>query len=466
MKLPKGVAEVVNAVTSSKTGILGVLILLVVFGISLFALMFIPSNVVAKWNDPLYWQTNPKVVAPEWSLFITQQNEPRTIHILPEEFEKYEFYVELSGIKYITLEKQIDYEYDTFPSELFTSINASFSNYKPLAIVTMTRPDGAEVILFRNILTNNGVNDFYISTDQEIRTNVYTFLDNLGLNRTNVAYPEVVLFAVNDENMLEFNSARVLKGIYEIKIELLATEESDTADGEFIIHGQIYGLAGTDSKRRDLFVGLVWGAPVALAFGLSAAIVTSVIQAFFGAISAWYGGFIDEVVQRITDVSMMLPFFATLIMISILYEVTITTLLIVVITLTIFGGITKTARSVTFQIKSEQYIEAAISYGASKARILFLYIMPRLLPYILANIVLNVPFYIFLEAALSVLGLGDPRIPTWGKIISDAFAGDAPLHGYWWWILLPAFLIILTASAFALIGYSLDKYVNPRLRER
>ena len=88
------------------------------------------------------------------------------------------------------------------------------------------------------------------------------------------------------------------------------------------------------------------------------------------------------------------------------------------------------------------------------------------MPYIVANIVLSVPAYVFLEAALSVLGLGDPKVPTWGKIISDAFTGDAPLHGYWWWILLPAFLIILTASAFALIGYSLDKFVNPRLREQ
>jgi peptide/nickel transport system permease protein len=115
---------------------------------------------------------------------------------------------------------------------------------------------------------------------------------------------------------------------------------------------------------------------------------------------------------------------------------------------------------------SEQYIEAAQSYGASKTRILLFHIMPRLLPYILANVVLSVPAYVFLEAALSVLGLGDPSVPTWGKLISDAYSGGAALHGYWWWILLPAFLIMLTASAFALIGYALDKVVNPRLREQ
>jgi peptide/nickel transport system permease protein len=330
----------------------------------------------------------------------------------------------------------------------------------------MVRPDGAEVVLYRNIITNKGKNDFYISTDMEIRENVYIFLESLGVNRTKVAYPEICLFAVNNENILDSSKASILKGTYEIRVEIIASEEVDTADAEFIIHGNIYGLAGTDSRRRDLFVGLVWGAPVALAFGLSAAIATSFIQALFGAISAWYGGFIDEVIQRVTDVYMILPFLPILIMISIFYEVEIRILIVTIIALSILGGVTKTARSVTFQIMSEQYIEAAKSYGASKKRILFLYIMPRLLPYILANIVLSVPGYVFLEAALSVLGLGDPKVPTWGKIISDAYSGQAPLHGYWWWILLPAFLIMITASAFALIGYSLDKLVNPRLRER
>jgi len=466
MRVPKGLRDVTKAIISSRSGVVGLSILIIVIGISIFAIVYVPFDVVSKWNDPIFWQKNPKVAAPQWSLFVTNKNEPRTIQVPPEEFNKYEFFVELSGIKYITLEKRVNYDYDNFPSELFASINANFSNYRPLVIIKIIRPDGAEAILYKNVITNNGVNDFYISTDSEIRENVYLFLDNLGFIRTNVAYPEYCLFAVNDENMLDIHKASILKGIYEIKIEVIATDESDTADAEFIIHGRLYGLAGTDLGRRDLFLGLVWGAPIALAFGLSAAIVTSLIQTLFGAISAWYGGIIDEVIQRITDVYMILPFLPILIMISIFYEVNITVLIITIIVLSILGGITKTARSVTFQIKSEQYIEAAISYGAGKARILFLYIMPRLLPYILANIVLGVPAYVFLEAALSVIGLGDPQVPTWGKIISDAYLGEAPSHGYWWWILLPAFLIILTASTFALIGYSLDKYVNPRLRER
>lgn len=465
MSMPGGLKDVFRSIISSKSGIVGLATLTIVIGISIFALLYVPFNVVSKWNDPTFWQKNPRIAAPGWVSSIVNIKIPQTKQILPEEFNKYEYFVELASLKYVILEALVNYDYDDFPSELAAAIYANFSGNRPLAIIKLVRPDSTEVILYRNILSNP-VNYFYISSDNEIRENVRNFLLNLGINSTSTVYPEICLFAVKNENMLNSRQADVLKGFYKIRIEIVASSKSDTADAEFIIYGQVYGLAGTDYNRRDLFIGLVWGAPVALAFGLSAAIATSFIQSLFGALSAWYGGFVDEVVQRVTEVYMILPFLPFLIMISIVFKVNIWMLILVIVALSIFGGVTKTARSVTFQVMGEQYIEAAMSYGASKIRILFLYIMPRLLPYIVANIVLAVPAYVFLEAALSVLGLGDPMVPTWGKIISDAYSGGAAMHGYWWWILLPAFLIIITASAFALIGYALDKVVNPRLREQ
>ncbi len=464
MSMPGGLKDLSKALISSKSGIAGLAMLIIIIGISVFALLFVPFDVVSKWNDPTFWQKNPRIASPEWAP-VQNKNLPPTIVVSAEEFDKYEYFVELSGIKYETFEARINYDYDDFPSELLAVIHANFSENRPLATISLIRPDGAEVTLYRNILSNP-LSYFYISSDSEIRANVNRFLENFGISNTQAAYPEISLFAVKNEDMAHPRRASVLKGYYRIRVEIMASRKSDTANPEFIIYGKVYGLAGTDYKRRDLFIGLVWGAPVALAFGLSAAIVTSIVQCLLGALSAWYGGFIDEAVQRVTEVYMILPFLPFLITISIVYKVNLLMLIFIILALSVFGGVTKTARSVTFQVANEQYIEAAISYGARKSRILFLYIMPRLLPYIVANIVLSVPAYVFLEAALSVLGLGDPMVPTWGKIISDAYAGGAAIHGYWWWILLPAFLIIVTASAFALIGYALDKVVNPRLRER
>jgi len=465
VSMPGGLRDLLKAISSSKSGIIGVAILLIITGVSVFAIIFVPFDVVSKWNNPIFWLENPRVAAPEWVTFITGKNIPSTIRIPPEKFNKYEYYVEASGLKYITLDARFDFNYDDFPSELTVILYANYSKSRPLVTIKLVRPDTLEATLYKNVI-DNPVVYFYISTDNAIKENVYNFLLILGTNTNRTIYPEKCLFAINNENMGNSNLAQILKGSYRIKIELIATDESDTANAEFISYGQVQGLAGTDYKRHDLFIGLVWGAPVALAFGLSAAIATSIIQSFLGALSAWYGGIVDEIVQRVTEIYMILPFLPFLILISLIYEINLWVLIVIIIALSLFGGVTKTARSVTFQIMSEQYIEAAISYGASKLRILFLYIMPRLLPYIVANIVLAVPAYVFLEAALSVLGLGDPLVPTWGKIISDAYSSGAVIHGWWWWILLPALLIMITAMAFALIGYALDKYANPKLRER
>ncbi|MEM3806918.1 MAG: ABC transporter permease subunit, partial [Thermoproteota archaeon] len=116
-------------------------------------------------------------------------------------------------------------------------------------------------------------------------------------------------------------------------------------------------------------------------------------------------------------------------------------------------------------VKEEGYIEAATSYGASDLRIVLFYLWPRILPTIIPGLIGAVPGYIFLEAGLAFLGLGEPTLPTWGKMLNDAYNLGAVYQGYWWWILLPIALIFGIAIAFATIGYSLEKILNPRLRE-
>ncbi|MEM2291150.1 MAG: ABC transporter permease, partial [Candidatus Korarchaeum sp.] len=78
---------------------------------------------------------------------------------------------------------------------------------------------------------------------------------------------------------------------------------------------------------------------------------------------------------------------------------------------------------------------------------------------------LSIPSYVFLEAALALLGLSDPKVVSWGRIIEEAFANGAVYKGYYHWVLIPSTMLILTAISFALIGLALDRIVNPRLRE-
>jgi peptide/nickel transport system permease protein len=136
-----------------------------------------------------------------------------------------------------------------------------------------------------------------------------------------------------------------------------------------------------------------------------------------------------------------------------------------VILLGIFGGAIKTYRAVFLQVRESSYIEAAQAYGASNSRLVFSYLIPRILPFIIPGLVILVPSFVFLEAALALLGLGDPILPTWGKIIRDARAEGALFNGQYYWILEPAALLMVVGLSFGLVGFALDRIFNPRLRE-
>jgi peptide/nickel transport system permease protein len=137
----------------------------------------------------------------------------------------------------------------------------------------------------------------------------------------------------------------------------------------------------------------------------------------------------------------------------------------IAILLSIFGSAVKTYRALFLQVKESPYIEAAQAYGTGHLRIILYYLTPRVLPVLIPQIMILVPTYVFLEAGLAFLGLSDLYLPTWGKVINEAHIHSALLQGQFYWILQPAFLLMLTAFGFAMLGFSLDRIFNPRLRD-
>ncbi|HSL29167.1 MAG TPA: ABC transporter permease subunit, partial [Anaerolineales bacterium] len=128
-------------------------------------------------------------------------------------------------------------------------------------------------------------------------------------------------------------------------------------------------------------------------------------------------------------------------------------------------GQIKTYRAIFMQSKESGYIEAARAYGASSGRIIFSYLVPRMIPLLIPALVSSVPTFVFLEASLAFLGLGDPVLPTWGKVIQAAFVDGALYRGLYYWVLEPAVLLMLTGLGFAMLGFALDRVFNPRLRD-
>jgi peptide/nickel transport system permease protein len=115
-------------------------------------------------------------------------------------------------------------------------------------------------------------------------------------------------------------------------------------------------------------------------------------------------------------------------------------------------------------VKETPYIEAAQAYGTGNARIILQYLVPRIIPLLIPGLVIGIPGFVFLEATLAILGLGDPVLPTWGKVIEDARSQGALYNGLYYWMIEPFVLLMLTGLGFSMLGFALDRIFNPRLR--
>ena len=215
--------------------------------------------------------------------------------------------------------------------------------------------------------------------------------------------------------------------------------------------------------RRDLTVPMLWGMPFALGIGMFGALLTTIVSMLFAAFGVWFGGWADNLVQRVTEANMILPVVAIAVLFYAFYGASLWMILGVIVVLNAFGSPTKTFRAAFIQVKDAGYIEAAQAYGASNRRIIFRYMIPRILPVIIPQLVTLIPGFIFLEATLGMFNVKS-NLPTWGKVIYEALS-----HGAAWgskfWVLEPIALLLLTGFAFSMMGFALDRVLNPRLQQ-
>lgn len=442
---------VIEAIRRYPTLVVSVFIITVLIGLSIYAVIAIPySEVILLWRGAGdIWSDTPRYAAPAWTNLFRSDKLPETfkLHSSPQNtvIEQIGDTAWKATTTYV-----FEYEYKRFPQEMNIFFEAQFEKRKPFAILTWTTPDGREYSMFREPLRT--VQRYAISQDTELGDQFYG------------EYPHVGLLADPDSVGQPGTEPKVLPGEYELRIEVLTFEEGSHVDSRFVVYGDVYGIAGTDHLRRDLSIGLLWGTPIALLFGLLATIGANITTFIIAAVGTWFGGFVDAAIQRVTEVNLMLPFLPILIMIGTFYNRSIWTMLMVIIVLSIFSASIKTYRAMFMQVKNLPYIEAARAYGASNTRIIFRYLIPKIVPVLVPNFVIGIPAFVFLEASLAVLGLGDPILPTWGKMLNDAYHGGALYRGYYYWVVQPAALLVFTGLSFSMLGFALDRIFNPRLR--
>lgn len=221
---------------------------------------------------------------------------------------------------------------------------------------------------------------------------------------------------------------------------------------------------GTDEIGRDVFRSLLEGARISLIVGLLATLISIVIGSVIGLVSGYYSGFVSVLLMRLTDFFLALPVLPLIIVLASVFGQNIL-ITILVIGLTSWPSTARIVRSQVVSIRERQFIERIRALGASDLRIIAVHIFPNVMPLIYANTVLVIAGSILSEATLAFLGLGDPVRVSWGTMLHYAFVSGAAGRKAWWYLVPPGLGILFVVLSFTLIGHTLDKILNPRLRE-
>ena len=222
---------------------------------------------------------------------------------------------------------------------------------------------------------------------------------------------------------------------------------------------------GTDELGRDVFRETLAGAQVSLLVGLLATAISMIAGTTVGLSAGYSRGWLGGLMMRITDFFLVIP---TLPLIIVLAAVVGQSLgvIIIVIGLTSWASTARIVRSQVLSLRERVFVERIRSLGATDLRIATVHILPNVMPLIFANTVLVIAGSILAEATLAFLGLGDPTHTSWGTMLHSAFTNGATSRGAWWYLLPPGIGIVIVVLAFTLIGYTIDRILNPRLRNR
>jgi peptide/nickel transport system permease protein len=322
-----------------------------------------------------------------------------------------------------------------------------------------TRPFSSNLFLGSNRLfaASDQGTVYLLEADREHKSALKVF--SLQFPPGSVIYPPIKLEVsggLKEKILITTSDGRM--GIFEAQGQYFAP----LAPGCYA-SGTCYPL-GTDFLGRDVFSQLVWGSQLALMIGFLAAFFSIAIGLIVGLVAGYFGGKVDSVLMRFTDVVLVLPGLPFLIVLASVLGTNIFNL-VLVIALIGWPGTARIIRAEVLSLKERPYVDAARVTGASHARIMFKHISPNVFPLVFLFLTFAVSGAIISEASLSFIGLGDTNRMSWGIMLYYAqYTGNALTA--WWWLLPPGIAITLISLGFFLVGRAFEQIINPRLRKR
>ena len=221
-------------------------------------------------------------------------------------------------------------------------------------------------------------------------------------------------------------------------------------------------LLGSDSLGRDVAAGIAHGAKTSLLIGLLATIVAVGFGTIMGGLAGYYGGKIDDLLMRTTEMFQTIPSFVFAILLVAIMKPSINSIVIAIAVVS-WPAVARLVRGEFLSLKNREFVQACHTLGMSDVRIMLGEILPNCLSPIIVIGSLMVATAILIESGLAFLGLGDPNIMSWGFQVG---AGRTLLRSAWWVVTFPGIAILITVLAINLVGEGLNDALNPRLRER
>jgi peptide/nickel transport system permease protein len=224
-------------------------------------------------------------------------------------------------------------------------------------------------------------------------------------------------------------------------------------------------LLGTTNIGRDIFSQLIYGARPALLVGFSAAFIVVLLGTIVGLVSGYFGGWVDTLLMRLTDVAFGIPFLPFVIVLVAFLGPSIWNV-VLSMGLLLWRDTARVIRSQVLTVRERAFVQAARVSGAGAWRTIFVYVAPNILPLSLLYGSLAIGWAILTEASVSFLGFGDPQVVSWGFMLQDAYVSQALARGAYYWFVPPGLCIMFAVMAGFFIGRGYEELLFPRLRER
>lgn len=288
------------------------------------------------------------------------------------------------------------------------------------------------------------------------RTRVYEYPD--GLKKMN-AWSTIY----KNKLMLTGGALVLLLLIISILAPWLAPHDPGQIDLNHVLAApSMHHWFGTDQLGRDVLSRMIWGARISLKVGFVATGLAIIVGTLLGAVSGYYGGWVDSVIMRFVDIMLCFPTFFLILAVIAFLEPSIWNIMII-IGLTGWMGVTRLVRADFISLRERDFVQAARAIGASDSRIIFMHILPNSMASILVAATLGIAGAILTESALSFLGIGvQPPTPSWGNILT---AGKDNIDIAWWLSLFPGLAILITVVGYNLLGEGIRDLLDPRLKK-